>query len=80
MSLDALHASGDVLLSGSRTIPGLAASTTSSRATVATVPVTTPGGTYYLLACADDTQAVAETSETNNCRPADTQVTIVVVN
>src|SRR5207247_9952456 len=31
------------------------------------VPVTTPFGTYYLLACADDVNSVFETNETNNC-------------
>jgi subtilase family serine protease len=32
-----------------------------------TIPGNTPLGTYYLLACADDTLLVTESDETNNC-------------
>jgi subtilase family serine protease len=31
------------------------------------IPSATPPGAYYLLACADDMEAVAESNETNNC-------------
>jgi subtilase family serine protease len=34
-------------------------------------------GTYYLLACADDTQLVAESNESNNCRASTSTVTVV---
>ncbi len=33
-----------------------------------TIPPTAAGGTFYLLACADDGAAVTELNETNNCR------------
>ena len=51
---------------GSRTVPALAAWATSS----ATVTVTVPGGIwpdtpYYLLACANDTNSVAEATSSN---------------
>ena len=29
--------------------------------------VSTPGGTYYVIACADDVDALRESNETNNC-------------
>ena len=32
-----------------------------------TIPSTTAPGTYYLLACADDTAVVVETNDGNNC-------------
>src|SRR5437899_3946103 len=34
------------------------------------------GGTYFLLACADDTLVVPETNESNNCKASATQVTV----
>ena len=36
----------------------------------ATIPLGTATGTYYLLACADDTQQIVEANEVNNCRAA----------
>jgi hypothetical protein len=43
-----------------------------------TVPTTTTLGTYYLLACADDTGilTVPESDETNNCIASGTVVEI----
>jgi hypothetical protein len=42
----------------------------------ASVPAGTPGGVYYLLACADDTGQTVEANEVNNCKVATTTVTI----
>jgi hypothetical protein len=42
----------------------------------ATIPTSTQPNTYFLLACADDLGKVVETSETNNCTPSTTPVTI----
>jgi hypothetical protein len=55
-----------VLLIGSRAVPALAPATASSGTTSVTVPKMA-SGRYYLLACADDLNAVAESDETNNC-------------
>ena len=41
-----------------------------------TIPAATPLDTYFLLACADNTNAVVETDETNNCVPSTTTVTV----
>src|SRR5206468_334168 len=45
--------SGARLLTGSRAVPSLAASATSSGTVTVTVSAGTAGGTYFLLACAD---------------------------
>ncbi|HZP63539.1 MAG TPA: CARDB domain-containing protein [Terriglobales bacterium] len=64
------------LLSGNRSIPGLAAGATSSGTVSLTVPSDMASGSYYLLACADDTNLVPETNETNNCTAATTKVQV----
>jgi subtilase family serine protease len=63
-------------LSGNRTVPELAPGTTATANRTLTVPTTTPPGTYHLLACADDLNAITELDETNNCRTATTRMTI----
>jgi len=64
------------LLGGSRSIPGLAPVTTSAGVAIVTVPSDVAAGSYYVLACADDTSLVAETSETNNCAAATAKVQV----
>src|SRR5206468_1907433 len=49
---------------------------TSSGTVTVTVSAGTAGGTYFLLACADDTLVVPETNESNNCKASATQVTV----
>jgi hypothetical protein len=77
LSKDAGRDPTDKLLTGYRTVPALAAGATSTGTVTVTVPTTTVPDKYYLLACADDTRAVAETSETNNCASSRTWVAIV---
>jgi hypothetical protein len=76
VSLDKLKDTSDVLLTGSRAVPALAVGATSSGTVSVTVPLTTPLGTYYLLACADDLKVVPESKEGNNCRAATLQVQV----
>jgi PKD repeat protein len=76
LSLDTLKDSGDKLLTGSRAVPSLAPGAQSSGTLNVTVPTTTALGSYFLLACADDTQVVAENDETNNCKASATTVTV----
>jgi hypothetical protein len=78
LSLDGAKSTGDRLLDGTRSVPGLAAGATHSGAVTVTVPKTTPLNTYFLLACADATTAVVETSETNNCAPSGSTVTVTM--
>ena len=60
--------SGDVLLDGSRAVPQLAAGASSTGSTTVTIPAGTASGTFFIIAKADDGNAVSETSETNNTR------------
>jgi len=68
LSTDAVKDSSDRLLTGGRAVPSLAAGARSSGVATVTVPAGIPSGRYRLLACTDDTDAVTETSEVNNCR------------
>ncbi len=67
LSLDALKDGSDLLLSGSRSVPSLAAGADSSGSKTLTVPAGTPVGTYRVLACADGASKVKEANEANNC-------------
>lgn len=62
----------DILLTGARNVPALAAgkAAPARRAIAVQVPVGTRAGRYTLLACADDRGAVAEAREDDNCRAA----------
>jgi subtilase family serine protease len=67
LSVDTVKGSGDILLTGSRSVPSLAPGLTSTAVADVTIPSGTALGAYYLLACADNTKVVAESDETNNC-------------
>ena len=67
LSLDGQWDASDVLLSGSRSVPELAAGATSTGSTRVGIPDATAAGTYYVIVCADDTGLIAEGDETNNC-------------
>jgi len=43
-----------------------------------TIPSSTPLGTYYVLSCADDLNAVTESDETNNCKASATTVQVTL--
>src|SRR5205814_2038540 len=68
--------SGARQLNGSRAVPSLAPSATSSGTVTVTVSAGTAAGTYFLLACADDTLLVPESNENNSCKASATQVTV----
>jgi hypothetical protein len=76
LSLNATKGGTDILLSGSRVVPGLAAGGTSSGTVTVTIPGGTPANAYFLLACSDDSKAVTELNENNNCRASATKVTV----
>ncbi len=76
LSPDAAWSAGDVLLTGSRSIPTLAPNQTSGGSRTVTVPLATAVGTYFVLACADDTKKVVEGNETNNCVASPTTIAI----
>ncbi len=56
-----------ILLSGKRSVTSLKPGKKSVGWAIVTVPLVTPIGIYYLVACADDTGVVNESDETNNC-------------
>jgi len=76
LSADGVRSTGDVLLSGSRSVPSLAGFALSSGSASVLIPSTTAPGTYFVLACADDTRLVAESSEANNCVASATRVAV----
>jgi subtilase family serine protease len=67
LSLDTVRNAGDKALTGTRAVPGLASGQSSTGSKTVTIQTSTAPGTYYLLACADDTLLVPESDETNNC-------------
>jgi hypothetical protein len=76
LSLDKKKSADDVLLAGSRAVPALAPGASSTGPVVVVTPPTTPLGTYYLLACADDLKVVKESKEGNNCRASASKVQV----
>jgi subtilase family serine protease len=77
LSGDALKGTEDILLTGSRFMPGLAPRATSTGQVEVTTPSSTAEGVYHLLACADDTQVVPEINDTNNCIASGTTVQVI---
>jgi subtilase family serine protease len=77
LSTDQVRNAGDRRLTGTRAVPALTAGGSSPGTTTITVPANMVLGTYYLLACADDTTTMTESDETNNCLASATTVTVV---
>ena len=75
LSADQVRSTGDFLI-GSRSVPSLSAGAQSTRTVTVKVPNSTPLGSYFVLACADDANAVTESSESNNCVASTTKVTV----
>lgn len=78
LSSDATKDGADILLTGSRSVLALSPGESSPGSTAATVPSATAVGLYFLIACADDADLVAETNETNNCATSTEQVQVVL--
>ncbi|HEU5182291.1 MAG TPA: M36 family metallopeptidase [Candidatus Polarisedimenticolia bacterium] len=76
LSLDGVKDVGDTLLSGARAVGTLASGASSSGTINVTVPTASPAGSFYLLACADDTSQVAESDETDNCLASTTTIQV----
>ena len=75
LSLDGLRNTGDKLLGG-RNVPALAPGGESTATVSVTIPASTLLGSYFLLACADDTGLLFEGNETDNCRASATKVQV----
>jgi len=78
LSADSRPDGGDRLLTGTRSVAALASGAASNGTVSVTVPGTTPAGSYFVLACADDKYAVTESNEGNNCLASTAQVQIVL--
>ena len=66
-------------LTGSRSVPSLGIDATNTGTITVTIPTITPSGSFYLKACADDTNLVAESNESNNCIVSAGKVTVYAV-
>jgi hypothetical protein len=79
LSLDGVRSGTDRLLTGSRPVPILAGSAQfAGPARTLKIPATTPPATYFVLACADDTDVIGEGNEANNCRASATTITVAL--
>jgi CARDB protein/beta-propeller repeat-containing protein len=67
LSADDSKSGGDILLSGSKAVPSLVPGAIVSGSATLTIPASTPLGSYFVLACADDLHAVTELDESFNC-------------
>ena len=76
LSLNKTIDSSDPVLIGTRSVGPLAPATNSSGTNTVMIPVNVAPGKYLLAACADSTNAVAESNETNNCKLSANTVTI----
>jgi hypothetical protein len=79
LSLDTTKGSGDILLTGSRSVPSLGMNETNSGILTVTIPSGTGSGSYYLLACADNTNMVEESDDNNNCLASMSKVSVVSI-
>lgn len=69
------RAGNDVKLKGARRVGKLRRGTKSKGRATVTVPASIKPASYFLIACADVTRSVAETSEKDNCRASNTKIT-----
>jgi len=73
LSTNSTFDAGDVPL-GERPVGSLSVGQVSSGSTTVTIPASTTGGTYYVIAEADASDVLVETSETNNTRADSIQI------
>ncbi len=66
----------DKLLNESNTVQALDVAASSSGSTSVTIPANSKPGSYYIIACADDTKSVTESNEKNNCKISKKKATI----
>jgi alpha-tubulin suppressor-like RCC1 family protein/subtilase family serine protease len=77
LSTNAVYGDGDdIVLTTTRTIGSLGVGATSSATNAVQIPATTPVGSYYVCAKADDKNSVVESDETNNTQCTATTVTV----
>ena len=67
LSLDATKSADDTLLSGTHSVPTLNPGASHTATITVTIPAVTSSNSYFLLACADDKNAIVESNEGDNC-------------
>lgn len=75
LSTDKRRGSGDVAVA-SQSVKALKRREGARRAVKLTVPAFTPGGSYFVIACADGRRKVKEAKESNNCRASRTTLRV----
>jgi CARDB/Cysteine-rich secretory protein family len=76
LAVGATRSAQDILLAGARIVAELQPGQIGKGSLNVTVPASTPRGSYYLLACADDLGQVGEGNEGNNCRASTTKIQV----
>ena len=75
LSTNSTFDGGDQVL-GTRTVAAVAADASDTATTSLTLPADTTAGTYYVIAQADATSAVVETTESNNTKASSTTMKV----
>ena len=76
LSTDAVFSADDHALTGSRSVGPMQPGTQSADTVTVVIATTVPPGSYFLIACADGAQQVAESDEANNCRTSTAKITV----
>jgi photosystem II stability/assembly factor-like uncharacterized protein len=76
LSFNAARNGGDMQFPESSLIPRLAAGAEFTATETVRLPLETPQGSYFVIACTDEGHAISEALETNNCRASSTTVAI----
>jgi hypothetical protein len=63
-------------LTGNRNVPALGNAEDDTAGRRVTVPLSTPPGMYYVIACADDLDKLPESNYGNNCRASTTMMRV----
>ncbi|MBI5097820.1 MAG: choice-of-anchor C family protein [Nitrospirae bacterium] len=81
LSIDEVKSDDDIEIEGNRNIPSLDPGKSSSKnngikPVKVKIPSNTSLGTYYVIVCADNTNVIAESDETNNCLASKKTITV----
>jgi hypothetical protein len=81
LSIDNVKSEDDIFLSGNRTISflgiGISSDENGVKPVKVTIPTNTPHGRYYVIACADNMNEIAESDETNNCKVSRNKIRVL---
>lgn len=78
LSLDNAKSTSDILMTGNKAVAILQPGANVQGGATVTIPNSTALGSYFVLACADDTHAIAELDENNNCFPSVARMTVTL--